>query len=134
MYVVYSIKDQIHCTIMNYMYYLPHLFYSIFEVILFFTQHLIGQRHDQTWCNDQTRTEKIVFLEKEKGNFVNCWREKFTTNAKNDKNEIKTQVIYLYVCYRPGLEDCSSRPGIVSRSLSRGGFLSLSFKRCCITK
>jgi len=78
------------------MYYLPHLFYSIFEVILFFTQHLIGQRHDQTWCNDQTRTEKIVFLEKEKGNFVNCWREKFTTNAKNDKNEIKTQVIYLY--------------------------------------
>ena len=96
MYVVYSIKDQIHCTIMNYMYYLPHLFYSIFEVILFFTQHLIGQRHDQTWCNDQTRTEKIVFLEKEKGNFVNCWREKFTTNAKNDKNEIKTQVIYLY--------------------------------------
>ena len=27
-----------------------------------------------------------------------------------------------------GLEDCSSRPGIVSRSLSRGGFLSLSSK------
>ena len=45
---------------------------------------------------------------------------------KNDKNEIKTQVIYLYVCYPPGLEDYSSRPGIVSRSLSRGGFLSLS--------
>ena len=44
--------------------------------------------------------------------------------GKNEgKNEIKTQVIYLYVCYRPGLEDCSSRPGIVSRSLSRGGFL-----------
>ena len=44
-----------------------------------------------------------------------------------NKNEIKTQVIYLYVCYRPGLEDCSSRPGIVSRSLSRGfgGILSL---------
>jgi len=37
-------------------------------------------------------------------------------------------VIYLYVCYPPGLEDYSSRPGIVSRSLSRGGFLSLSSK------
>ena len=41
-------------------------------------------------------------------------------------SEIKTQVIYLYVCYLPGLEDYSSRPGIVSRSLSRGGFVSLS--------
>ena len=47
---------------------------------------------------------------------------------KIGKNEIKKQVNYLYVCYWPGLEDCSSRPGIVSRSLSRGGFLSLSFK------
>ena len=37
-------------------------------------------------------------------------------------------MIYLYVCYPPGLEDYSSRPGIVSRSLSRGGFLSLSSK------
>ena len=35
-------------------------------------------------------------------------------NDKNDKNEIKKQVIYLYVCYPPGLEDYSSRPGIVS--------------------
>ena len=51
-------------------------------------------------------------------------------NDKNDKNEIKKQVIYLYVCYWPGLEDCSSRRGIVSRFLSRGfGFSSLSFKR-----
>ncbi len=53
-------------------------------------------------------------------------------NNKNDKNEIKKQVIYSYVCYWPGLEeDCSSRRGnIVSRSLSRGfkGFSSLSFK------
>ena len=49
--------------------------------------------------------------------------------GKNDKNEIKKQVIYLYVCYWPGLEDCSSRRGIVSRFLSRGfGFSSLSFK------
>ena len=38
------------------------------------------------------------------------------STPKNDKNEIKKQVIYLYVCYWPGLEDCSSRPGIASRS------------------
>ena len=36
--------------------------------------------------------------------------------VKMSKNEIKKQVIYLYVCYWPGLEDYSSRPGIVSRS------------------
>ena len=49
-------------------------------------------------------------------------------NDKNDKNEIKKQVIYLYVCYPPGLEDYSSRPGIVSRSsvvLSVEGVLSV---------
>ena len=28
----------------------------------------------------------------------------FPLNDKNDKNEIKKQVIYLYVCYPPGLE------------------------------
>ena len=54
--------------------------------------------------------------------------------GKNDKNEIKKQVIYLYVCYPPGLEDYSSRPGIVSRSLSRGGFLSLSVAEKTTTK
>ena len=46
----------------------------------------------------------------------------------NDKNEIRKQVIYLYVCYWPGLEDYSSRPGIVSRSsvvLSVEGVLSV---------
>ena len=46
---------------------------------------------------------------------------------KNDTNEIKKQVLrsllVLYVCYWPGLEDCSSGPDIVSRSLSRGGFV-----------
>jgi len=44
--------------------------------------------------------------------------------SKNDdkNNEIKTRAIYLYVCYPPGLEDCSSKPGIVSRSSSRGDF------------
>ena len=49
-------------------------------------------------------------------------------NDKNDKNEIKKQVIYLYVCNPPGLEDYSSRPGIVSRSsvvLSVEGVLSV---------
>ena len=49
-------------------------------------------------------------------------------NDKNDKNEIKKQVIYLYVCYPPGLEDYSSRPGIASRSsvvLSVEGVLSI---------
>lgn len=72
MYVVYSIKDQIHCTIMNYMYYLPHLFYSIFEVILFSLNTLLDKdmtRHGATIRHEQ---KKIVFLEKEKGNFVNC--------------------------------------------------------------
>ena len=49
------------------------------------------------------------------------------------KNEIKKQVIYLYVCYWPGLlEDYSSRPiGIVSRSsvvLSVEGVLSVDDK------
>ena len=29
----------------------------------------------------------------------------FPLNDKNDKNEIKKQVIYLYVCYPPGLVD-----------------------------
>ena len=51
--------------------------------------------------------------------------------VKMSKNEIKKQVIYyLYVCYWPGLlEDCSSRRGIASRSLSRGfGFSSLLVK------
>ena len=37
-----------------------------------------------------------------------------------------SSLLVLYVCYWPGLEDCSSGPGIVSRSLSRGGFVSLS--------
>jgi len=47
-------------------------------------------------------------------------------NDKNDKNEIKKQVIYLYVCYWPGLlEDYSSRPGIVSRSSVVLSFLNL---------
>ena len=33
-------------------------------------------------------------------------------------------LLVLYVCYWPGLEDCSSGPDIVSRSLSRGfGFV-----------
>ena len=54
--------------------------------------------------------------------------EKRVQCDKNDKNEIKKQVIYLYVCYPPGLEDYSSRPGIVSRSsvvLSVEGVLSV---------
>ena len=58
--------------------------------------------------------------------------KKIGKNDKNEiKNEIKKQVIYyLYVCYWPGLlEDCSSRRGIASRSLSRGfGFSSLLVK------
>ena len=48
--------------------------------------------------------------------------------VKMSKNEIKKQVIYLYVCYWPGLEDYSSRPVIVSRSsvvLSVEGVLSV---------
>ena len=32
-------------------------------------------------------------------------------------------LLVLYVCYWPGLEECSSGPDIVSRSLSRGGFV-----------
>ena len=44
-------------------------------------------RHGATIRHEQ---KKIVFPKRKKG------REKFTTNAKNDKNEIKTQVIYLY--------------------------------------
>ena len=48
------------------------------------------------------------------------------STPKNDKNEIKKQVIYLYVCYWPGLlEDYSSRPGIVSRSSVVLSFLNL---------
>jgi len=49
----------------------------------------------------------------------------FPLNDKNDKNEIKKQVIYLYVCYPPGLEDYSSRPGIASRSSVVLSFLNL---------
>ena len=32
-------------------------------------------------------------------------------------------LLVLYVCSWPGLEECSSGPDIVSRSLSRGGFV-----------
>ena len=44
------------------------------------------------------------------------------------KLKTNTSLLVLYVCYWPGLEDRSSGPGIVSRSLSRGGFVSLSSK------
>jgi len=66
--------------------------------------------------------------------------QKSLGSDKNDnKNEIKTQVIYLYVCYPPGLEDCSSRPGMMmweTRSKSSFWFLrtkkfvTKSYKRC----
>ena len=67
------------------------------------------------------------------------------TSDKIDKNEIKTQVIfYLYVCYPPGLEDCSSRPGMMmweTRSKSSFWFLrtkkfvTKSYKRCvCVSE
>ena len=44
------------------------------------------------------------------------------------KLKTNTSLLVLYVCYWPGLEDRSSGPGIVSRSLSRGEFASLSSK------
>ena len=44
------------------------------------------------------------------------------------KLKTNTSLLVLYVCYWPGLEDRSSGPGIVSRSLSRGEFVSLSSK------
>ena len=71
--------------------------------------------------------------------------QKSLGSDKNDnKNEIKTQVIYLYVCYPPGLEDCSSRPGMMmweTRSKSSFWFLrtkkfvTKSYKRCvCVSE
>ena len=44
------------------------------------------------------------------------------------KLKTNTSLLVLYVCYWPGLEDYSSGPGIVSRSLSRGESASLSSK------
>ena len=44
------------------------------------------------------------------------------------KLKTNTSLLVLYVCYWPGLEDHSSGPGIVSRSLSRGESASLSSK------
>ena len=49
-------------------------------------------------------------------------------NVIKMKLKTNTSLLVLYVCYWPGLEDRSSGPGIVSRSLSRGEFVSLSFK------
>ena len=50
-------------------------------------------------------------------------------NVVKMKLKTNTSVLVLYVCYWPGLEDRSSGPGIiVSRSLSRGEFASLSSK------
>ena len=47
------------------------------------------------------------------------------------KLKTNTSLLVLYVCYWPGLEDRSSGPGIVSRSLSRGESASLSSKHGC---
>jgi hypothetical protein len=53
----------------------------------------------------------------------------FGKNVVKMKLKTNTSVLVLYVCYWPGLEDRSSGPGIiVSRSLSRGEFASLSSK------
>ena len=50
-------------------------------------------------------------------------------NVIKMKLKTNTSLLVLYVCYWPGLEDRSSGPGIiVSRSLSRGEFASLSSK------
>ena len=49
-------------------------------------------------------------------------------NVIKMKLKTNTSVLVLYVCSWPGLEDHSSGPGIVSRSLSRGESASLSSK------
>ncbi len=49
-------------------------------------------------------------------------------NVVKMKLKTNTSLLVLYVCYWPGLEDRSSGPGVVSRSLSRGEFVSLSSK------
>ncbi len=49
-------------------------------------------------------------------------------NVIKMKLKTNTSLLVLYVCYWPGLEDRSSGPGIVSRSLSRGESVSLSSK------
>ena len=49
-------------------------------------------------------------------------------NVIKMKLKTNTSLLVLYVCYWPGLEDRSSGPGVVSRSLSRGEFVSLSSK------
>ena len=55
-------------------------------------------------------------------------RSDFLKNVIKMKLKTNTSLLVLYVCYWPGLEDRSSGPGIVSRSLSRGEFASLSSK------
>ena len=55
-------------------------------------------------------------------------RERAGKNVVKMKLKTNTSLLVLYVCYWPGLEDRSSGPGIVSRSLSRGEFASLSSK------
>ncbi len=49
-------------------------------------------------------------------------------NVIKMKLKTNTSLLVLYVCSWPGLEDHSSGPGIVSRSLSRGESASLSSK------
>ena len=49
-------------------------------------------------------------------------------NVVKMKLKTNTSLLVLYVCYWPGLEDRSSGPGVVSQSLSRGEFVSLSSK------
>ena len=76
MYVVYSIKDQIHCTIMNYMYYLPHLFYSIFEVILFSLNTLLDKDILNMVQRSNTNRKKLCFPRKGKKEFCRSVEEK----------------------------------------------------------
>ena len=44
------------------------------------------------------------------------------------KLKTSTSFLVLYVCCWPGLEDYSSGPGIVSRSLSRGEWVKMRVK------
>ncbi len=78
------------------------------------------------WCGIHSEPSKFFPTDRR---FCNL---KWKSTVLYDKNVIKMKLkslLVLYVCYWPGLEDCSSGPGIiVSRSLSRGGFVSLSSK------
>ena len=77
------------------------------------------------WTMDILHPKETFFFE---SFCVKMGKNVCVKNVIKMKLKTNTSLLVLYVCYWPGLEDYSSGPGIVSRSLSRGESASLSSK------